>query len=82
MKTSLHTRNKDIRNLHRAVPVSRAKELHRAEKKALKELKTLVSEGHLSFWKNRGYNKPPRVSKERLWDFDTPNYMSLTAVGD
>ena len=77
MQTPLHARNKNIRNLHRAVPFTRSKEIKLAEIKAIKELKASVSYGHEEFWRRRGFSKPPRVSKDALWDFDLPHWQLL-----
>ncbi len=73
MKTALHSRNRNVRDLYRAVPVSRERELRLAEERAEQELIDAVARAYKTFWAKRGYNKPPRVSKVTLYDFDVPN---------
>jgi hypothetical protein len=73
MKTALHSRNRNVRDLYRAVPVSRDRELRLAEERAEQELIDAVARAYKTFWAKRGYNKPPRVSKVTLYDFDVPN---------
>jgi hypothetical protein len=70
MKTALHTRNKNRRDLFRAVPVNRTAELEKKEKKEWEELKELIAKGHKHFWQKRTQGKPPKVSKTRFNCFD------------
>lgn len=72
MQTPLHTRNKNVRDLYRAVPVDRKAEIQKANKKAEKKLIKDIDAAHKAFWKRRGFNKPPRVGKKVAFDFDTP----------
>jgi hypothetical protein len=82
MKTALHSRNRNIRDLFRAVPVCRDRELRLAEEHAEKELIESIKTAHRAFWKARGHNKPPRVSKITLHDFDIPNQAWVSPMTD
>ncbi len=82
MKTALHSRNRNVRDLYRAVPVSRERELRLAEAEAEQELIDAVAQAHKTFWAKRGYNKPPRVSKVTLYDFDVPNQAWVSPMSN
>jgi hypothetical protein len=82
MKTALHSRNRNVRDLYRAVPVSRERELRLAEAEAEQELIDAVARAYKTFWAKRGYNKPPRVSKVTLYDFDVPNQAWVSPMTD
>jgi hypothetical protein len=82
MKTALHSRNRNVRDLYRAVPVSRDRELRLAEELAEQELIAAVARAYKTFWAKRGYNKPPRVSKVTLYDFDVPNQAWVSPMTD
>lgn len=71
MQTSLHARNKNRRDLFRAIPVNRTAELERKEKEEWAEIEELVNKGHKHFWSKRTQGKPPKVSKTRFLCFDT-----------
>ena len=71
MKTALHTRNQNRRDLFRAIPVNRTAELERKEKAEWAEIEDLVNRGHKHFWSKRTQGKPPKVSKTRFLCFDT-----------
>ena len=82
MKTALHSRNRNVRDLYRAVPVSRERELSLAEAEAEQELIDAVDRAHKTFWAKRGHSKPPRVSKVSLYDFDVPNQAWVSPMTD
>ena len=82
MKTALHSRNRNVRDLYRAVPVSRERELRLAEAEAEQELIDAVDRAHKTFWAKRGHSKPPRVSKVSLYDFDVPNQAWVSPMTD
>jgi hypothetical protein len=71
MKTPLHTRNKNRRNLFRAVPINNEAKLEKQEREEWDALAALVDQGHKHFWSKRTQGKPPHVSKTRLMAFDT-----------
>ena len=71
MKTALHTRNKNRRDLFRAIPVSKTAELERKEKQEWQEIEDMIAKGHKHFWSKRTQGKPPKVSKTRFMCFDT-----------
>jgi len=78
MKTALHSRNKNIRDLFRATPVNRSAEIERAELNEWSKLEALIDAGHKHFWSQRTQGKPPKVSKTRFMCFDTLDAASLS----
>ncbi len=70
MQTPLHTRPASTRNLFRANPIERKEEKASKEHHDWLKLKSLINEGHKSFWNSRNVKTPPRVSKTRFMDFD------------
>ena len=67
MKTSIHTRNKEYRNLYRAIPIA-----NKLASQILWERKTrkLVDDAHAAFWARRKV-KAPWVSKDTVGVFDS-----------
>ena len=72
--TPLHTRHKGFRDLYQANPSSKTSKAEKAIRDEERRIKKEVAEAHKEFWKRRGYSTPPRVSKKRVGDFDTPFY--------
>lgn len=70
MKTALHTRNKNRRDLFRAIPVDNTAEIERKEKQEWKKIEDLIARGHKHFWSKRTQGKAPKVSKTRYMCFD------------
>ena len=71
--TPLHARPKAYRNLHNARRVSNrgGKSEATLDREYNKETAALIAEGHKTFWKKRGVNKPPYVSDRQIGVFDT-----------
>jgi len=65
--TQTHTRNRQYRNLYRAVPVRVRFETKKVWER---ETKKLVDAAHAAFWAKRGL-KAPWVSKETVGAFDS-----------
>lgn len=70
--TAIHTKNKNTRNLFRAVP-AKAKHDSVHDYTSL-EGRKLIDNGWKNFWKKRGFDKPPRVSNQHLGEFDLPQH--------
>ena len=71
--TKSHTKNKDIRNLYRAVPFQvKVQTLTMWER----ETKKLVDEAHAAFWSKRN-TKAPWVSAETMGAFDLPKEEAI-----
>lgn len=71
MRTQTHARNKDYRNLYRANPVENKRTQQTQYAWELDTMR-MVKESHKTFWKKRGFTKPPRTGKVIAGDFDLP----------
>ena len=68
--TSNHSRSTEYRNLFRAIAV-------KPKVDASLDVTTLagkkvINKGWKTFWRKRGYDKPPRVSDQYLGEFELP----------
>lgn len=67
--TPTHTKPKGHRELYQSRPTAfPTRNLFAYEKETVR----LVNEAHAQFWADRGFTKPPKVSKDLLGVFELP----------
>lgn len=71
--TQNHSRSTEYRNLFRANPV-KPKVDSTYDMTSLAG-KKLIDKGWKTFWRKRGYDKPPRVSDQHLGEFELPTRL-------